>query len=158
VNSPERICVFYSPGQNFPNVLKNLRKRHPAAHIEALVPPNYPEKDLLLPAANEIVTTDYERYPLSKPTRLPRLVRQIQSRRYDRFVVLFDSMKQRWLCAVSGAPRAECWSVYGRVVPLENTLPGFLGSAVRRGLGGKWKYVYVWLYVHLIPARPSKPD
>ena len=47
LNTSERICVFYTPGQNLARLLGHIRNRYPHAHLEALVPPDFPNVEAL---------------------------------------------------------------------------------------------------------------
>ena len=136
MNNSERACVFFSIGSDFAKVVKTVRARHPGARITAMAPPDFPMDGV---AADDVVRMEVQRYRPWHVARLRRLARQLRAGRYDRFVVLFPSVKLKMLASLSGAPKCECWGVDGRVRRLD---PGFWGNfsgELPRRLRGFWQ-------------------
>ena len=150
MNHSERVCVFFSVGNDFAKVVRTVRARCPAARITAMAPPDFPMDGVV---ADDVVRMEVQRYRPWQVGRLRRLARQLRAGRYDRFVVLFPSVKLKMLVSLSGAPQCECWGVDGRVRRLD---PGFWGNfsgELPRRLRGFWQFLDVWAQTLLRPVR-----
>lgn len=69
---------------------------------------------------------------------------------------MFDTVQQRSVAALSGAPVCECWARDNRIYPLPTTIPGVLAEAATRHARGYARVVTrlarVWL-TRVPPAR-----
>lgn len=147
MSEPKRICAFYSHGPHYRRMLRFLRERHPAAHITALVPPNYP-RDFLAGEADEIVTTAQTRYASRDIAAVRQLLRLIRGGGYDLFVIMFDSPRLRVLSALTGVAGRYCFQTDGRYTPVRLSLTRAVADALWRNARGRLTYVRIWLVVH----------
>ena len=152
MNRTERICVFFSAGHDFAKAVKNVRARHPGAHITAIAPPDFPMDYV---DADQVVRMEVDRYRPWHIARVRRLARQLKGGGYDRFIVLFPSVKLKMLAAASGAARAECWGVDGRVQKLEPGLLRNLAGEIPRRIYGLTLLCKIWAQT-LRPVRKHK--
>ncbi len=153
MNNQERVCVFFSVGNDFAKVVRTVRARSQGAHITAMVPPGFSTDGI---AADEVVRMEVQRYRPWQVARLRRLAQQLRAGRYDRFVVLFPSPKLKMLASLSGAPRCECWGTDGRVRGLA---PGFwanFSGELPRRLRGLRQFIEVWGQTLLRPVRKGR--
>ena len=159
MSGADRICVFYSPGEHFQRVVRNVRGQYPSARICAMVPAGFPkveegsEMDRLV---DEWIVTTRKRYRVFNIGALRSLVAQIQGGRFDRFIVLFETLKLRGLAALSGAPVCECWMAYGRVKSIDTSLGDTLAGHANRAARGRWLFLRLWFLVHFTWVR-GKP-
>lgn len=152
MKNPEHICVFFSIGNDFPKVVRTVRARNPEARITAMAPPNFPMENV---AADEVVRMEIQRYRPWHVARLRRLARLLKSGRYDRFVVLFPSIKLKMLAILSGAPRCECWGVDGRVRTLDRSIWRSFAGEIPPRLRGMRQFLAVWVQT-LRPVKKHK--
>lgn len=150
MNEIERICVFFSVGNDLAKVVRTVRARHPHSHITATAPPGFPMDGV---AADKIVLMEVSRYRPWHVARVRRLARQLREGRYDLFVVLFPSMKLKMLASLSGAPQCECWGVDGRVHRLDRSFWGNVSGEIPRRLRGFRQFLDVWAQTLLRPVR-----
>ena len=150
----ERVCVFYSVGQEYDSILRSIRSQFPNAELTALVPSAYLDTDAIAPLVDKVIRTRYTRYALHQPWRTFDLVNELRAADYDRFIVIFDSVKLRILAAMSHARACCCWALHGRIIPLETNVPHVLWDIARQIPGGWYRYLNVWFNVHF--ARATK--
>jgi len=151
-----RICIFYSKGRRFLDVLRCVRAQYPAAELIAMTPPNYTMSPEEKAEATRVVTTELAAYSVRAPGAFLRLVRQIRACRYDVFVITFDSTRLRILAALSGASSCAYCSLDGRVVPIRPTVTGTLAGAAARNLWGRLVYAWVWTVVRVAKVSGSE--
>ena len=151
-----RICIFYSKGRRFLDVLRCLRAKYPAAELVAMVPPSYKMSPEEKAEANRVVTTELEAYSARTYQPFRRLIQQIRAGRYDVFVITFDSTRLRILAALSGASSCAWCSLDGQVVLIRPTVAGTLAAAAARNLWGRLVYAWIWLVVRLAKVSGSK--
>jgi hypothetical protein len=157
MTSAPHICVFYSKGRTFTDVLSHVKARQPNARLCALVPAGYPVSEAGWPTLDEVVQTGLPRYSWRNPLSFMRLVRQIRRPRYDAFVIAFDSPRLRVLSALSGATRLYC-AMDGQLLPLHGSISGTLADVLIRSIRGRLTYAYIWLIVRLLHvSSPDKP-
>jgi len=72
--------------------------------------------------------------------------------RYDAFVILFDSPRQRILASLVRARRRLHCRLDGKVVELEYTISGVIVDAALRNLWGRLVYGLLWVLVRLLRA------
>lgn len=154
MNSPARICAFYSRGPHYQRLLKTLRTQYPEATLHAVVPPSFPP-EVLQEVANEVRQTETAEWRLSSPGSLLRLLRQLRAERYDLFVTLFDSPKLRVLAALSGARVRQHYTVDGRLLPLRLAPLRNGIDAVRRNVRGRILYAYLRYVVYSKPVQKA---
>lgn len=154
MSEPKRVCVFYSLGIEFDQIVKSIRNAYPDAHLTALVPSVYTDPAAVAPHVDEAKRTKHASYPTTRPWRIIGLIREIRRERFDVFVVIFFSFKLRLFAALSNAYEAYCWALDGRVIPLEKNVPAVLWDIAKQTVAGWWRYTRVWLNVHL--ARAGK--
>ncbi len=152
MNEPRRIGVFYGKGRTFLDALKSIKSHDPAALVCAIVPAAYPVSEDEITFADEILKTDRARYGARDIVPLLLLIRQLRGARYDAFVILFDSPRQRILASLVRARRRLHCRLDGKVVELEYTIPGVVGDAVLRNLWGRLVYAFLWAFVRLFRA------
>lgn len=159
MNDAQRICVFYSHGEHFNRVIKAVRTQNPTARLCALLPAGYhpPDEPALAQIADEILWTERANYGPSDAAALKRLVQQLRAGHYDRFIILFETLKLRGLAALSGAAICECWTAYGIIKPVDTSLPKALLGHFARILHGRLLYLRIWCSTHLCRARTRPP-
>ncbi len=111
----ERICAYYSADADYSARLTHLRRRHPEAHITAMIPPHYAISKQEREGVDEVIQTERDAYTPRDPRACMELIRRIWSGRYTRFVVMHDSAQLTLLAALSGARRPECWDGEGQI-------------------------------------------
>ena len=151
-----RICIFYSKGRSFLDVLRCLRAQYPTAELVAMTPPNYAMSPEEKAEATRVVTTELAAYSARSPRSFLRLVQQIRACRYDVFVITFDSTRLRILAALSVASSCAYCSLDGRVVPIRPTVAGTLAAAAARNAWGRLVYAWVWTVVRVAKVSGSK--
>ena len=151
-----RICIFYSKGRRFFDVLRCLRAKYPAAELVAMTPPNYTMSPEEKAEANRVVTTELAAYSASTHQAFRRLVQQIRASRYDVFVITFDSTRLRILAGLSGAHSCAYCSLDGQVVLIRPSVAGTLAGALARNLWGRLVYAWVWTVVRVAKVKGSK--
>jgi hypothetical protein len=156
-----RTCVFYSLGNNYPRILKEVRARYLGTRLCAMVPPGHPFTSEDLAPADEVIETERARYSPRDVGACLRLIRGIRAGRFDRFVVLFESRQLQILAALSRAPHCECWIIDGRVVALSPSVLGVFRRGATRVLRGIITYIRTWMVVTFKPVikipRGNKP-
>lgn len=115
MSNPLKICVFFSKGDLFVERLVAVRRRYPDAYVCAMIPARYEQAEALLKHVDEIIRTERDGYSVRTPGACARLVRQIRNRRFDLFIVMFDSAQLNLLGGLSGAKRVECWDTENRI-------------------------------------------
>ena len=148
-----RICVYFSKGRRFSDVLRAVREQERHAHICAMIPARYPLSAQERAMADEVVETELARYSLRRPRACARLVRQIRDGHYDGFVILFASPKLRILSALAGTRRRMYCTMDGRLVAIHASIAGIIAGTVARNLWGRVVYMGIWLTVHMLPVR-----
>lgn len=143
-----RIGVLYSRGPHFTRALQQLREAHPQARITAIVPPEYPREALQTLADTVVVSAQNAQAGRSLKTAVS-VVRQIRAGRFDRFVVMFDSLRLRLLAAASGATERACHTADGRILSLSRNPMPALARACARNVRGRCRYAYIrWVVYH----------
>ncbi len=152
MNEPKRICAFYSRGPHFERMLEELRKRHPEAHITALIPPGYPE-EALEDLADECISTGQAVYSLREPRSVWEVLLLIRRGGYDLIAVMFSSAKLSILARLTGIPLRYCHTPDGRFLPLRASIfrPAF--RILYRSVHGRILYAYIRFVVHHRPIK-----
>lgn len=158
MTTAERIGVFFNKGRNLTDVLRAVRKEHPAAHICAIVPKSYSATEQELALVQETAYVERARYGLGDMGGFVRLIGQIRKQRYDVFVIMFDTPKVRLLGAVSGARAVWYCRLDGRLVPISKSILGILGSVIARRTVGGVVYGGAWLAVRLLKTRTTTDE
>ena len=148
------ICVFFSFGPNYVEILRHTRAHHPDATICAMVPAGYPMTDEERSFVDEVVETELPSYSPRDPKACWRLVKLIRSRRFDRFVVMYESVQLRILAGLSGAKRCESRGRDNRNRVLSRSLPGALASILWVYTHGWFLFLRLWLVVHFTYVLP----
>jgi hypothetical protein len=152
------ICVFYSKGRTYLDVLQCVRKQYPDARLYAIIPPGYPVSAEERSLFDNAIQTDRPRYTLRGLRPLISLIRQIRAVHLDAFVVMFDSPRLRIFSALSGAQQRLFCRMDGQLVPLHDTIPGALADTLIRSIRGRLAYACIWLIVRLLHvSSPDKP-
>jgi hypothetical protein len=152
MNETQRIGVFYSRGPHFLQALKHLRTRYPRAWIAALTPPEFP-REFVEGLCDEVIETGHAAYSMRDWRALLALRKQIRGGRFDVFVVLFPSLKQRLLAAFSGSRERYCFGIDGELRPLRWSIVSGLADALCRNVRGRLTYAYIHYVVHHRPVR-----
>jgi len=150
-----RVCVFYSKGRNYLDVLRRVRAEYGKAELTAMTPPNYRLSHQEVAVADAVETTERAAYSAKDPKPFLRLVGRIRNARYDVFVITFDSTRLRILAALSGAKQCAWCSLDGQIVRIRPTVVGALASAGARNVGGRLVYAWLWAYVRLAKVKPG---
>ena len=150
-----QVCVFYSKGRTFADVVSHVKAREPNAQVFALVPAGYPVAEIELTPPHEVVQTELAQYSWRDLRPFLRLVRQLRRTRYDAFVILFDSPRLRVLSALSGATRRLYCAMDGDLVPVKASVAGTLAAELARMLWGRLAYAGLWVIVRVlrVPVR-----
>jgi hypothetical protein len=148
-----RVCVYFSVGRNFLNVLRSVKQSLPDASITAVIPPGYPISGDERSLAEEIIETDLVRYSWRTLPALARLVRQFRRERYDAFVILFDSPRLRIVSSLSGAAERLHCRMDGRLALVRMSIPGTIADVVFRNVWGRIVYAVIWSIVRFRPVR-----
>ena len=154
MNTPARICAFYSRGPHFQRLLKHLRVEYPDAVIHAIVPPTFPE-EVLQEVVDEVIKTGQAQWSLREVGALRALLGLLRGGHYDLFVVMFDSPKLRVLAALSGARKRQLFTIDGRMVPLRLALLRQSLGALGRNVRGRVLYAYLHYVVYTKPVQKA---
>jgi uncharacterized protein YbaR (Trm112 family) len=144
------ICVFYSKGRTYLDVLQCVRKQYPDARLYAIIPPGYPVSAEERSLVDNAIQTDRPRYTLRDLRPLISLIRQIRAAHFDAFVVMFDSPRLRIFSALSGAQQRLFCRMDGQLVPLQDSIPDTLADTLVRSIRGRLTYACIWLIVRLL--------
>jgi hypothetical protein len=153
-----RICVFYSKGRTYVDVLRCVAKAFPNAQLVAVIPAGYPLSPEETSLSAEVVMTESTRYSARQPGALLRLVRQLRAARYDTFVILFDSPRLRIFSALSRAKERLHCRMDGQLVPVTASIPGTMLDVAWRNVKGRIVYRWIWLVVRCCKARFIPPQ
>jgi len=148
-----RLAVFHSAGHDLRPVLDALERERPGARITIWIPRDHKLTDDIAARVNAVYETELSHYSPRQFRACWRLIRRLRDERYDAFAVLYNSPQLRMLAALSGAP--VCWCATGdrRLTPIpSNPMRVAIGEALL-GVGGRLRYVRVWLSVYCFPAR-----
>lgn len=148
-----RIAVFYGKGRTFLDVLKAVRAQHPDARLCLIFPDAYPIAEAELAFASETLRIGNARYGLRDLAAFLDFTRRVRHARYDGFVILFDTPRQRILAALTGARKRLYCRFDGRVVPLQYTLSGVVADAAFRAVWGRLAYAGLWVLVRVTRAQ-----
>ena len=106
-----------------------------------------------LALADETLQSGSVRYGMRNLPGFLGFIRRVRRARYDAFVILFDTPRQRILASLSGADRRMHCRLDGKVAVLDYTLPGIAADAVLRGLWGRIVYACLWVLVRATRAK-----
>ena len=152
-----RICVFYSKGRTYVDVMRCVANSFPNGQLVAVVPAGYPLSTEEAALATEVVVTESTRYSVRQPGALLRLVRQLRGARYDTFAILFDSPRLRIFSALAGAKERLHCRMDGRLVPVTASIAGTLLDVLWRNVKGRIVYRWIWLVVRCCKVRSVGP-
>ena len=155
MSGPRRIGVFYGKGRTFLDALRSVKTYDPAAQVCAIAPAAYPISEDEIALTDEILETDRARFGARDIIPFLHLIGQLRGSRYDAFVILFDSPRQRILASLVGARQRLHCRLDGKVVELEYTIPRVIGDAVLRNLCGRIVYVSLWVLVRVFRVPPA---
>ena len=147
------IGVFYSHGPHFMRVLRTLREQHPDARITAFVPEKFPT-EIIRAAADTIISVPPPPYGLRRPDIILALIRILRAQHPDRFVVMFDSLRLRWVARASGAREGWFIGPDGAYQPLRTTGITDLTEAAARRSRGTLLFLRIWWNVHTTRVKP----
>lgn len=156
MNGPKRICVFYSKGRNFVDVLRCIRAYEPTARIFAVVPAGYPISQAERDLADALIETETASFSIRQPRSLFRLLKQLWTAHYDGLVITFNSPKLRMLAAISAPNRSYLCALDGRLLDIQPTVTGALADLVVRNVWGRIAYAGVWLAVHGLNVKTKR--
>lgn len=145
----ETIGVFYSKGRTFASALRCIRAARPGAALTAIVPEGYPVCDEERCVADAFLEIGKGRYGLKDVGALARLTGFLRVRRFDAFVILFDSPKLRVLSALVGAGERLFCRMDGKLLPVRQSIPGTTVEAVARALWGRLVYAALWMAIRV---------
>ena len=153
-----RIGAYYSNGLLYGARLQALRKRYPDAHIAAIVPPGF-----AMPAGSdaivtEVVETERTHYSPRDIGACMRLVKLLRAGKYDRFVVMFDSVLLNALSMLSGARKPECWNAESKILPMPRTPFGLIHRVFLRGMLNHFNFAQVWIDSRKRSTQGPMPD
>jgi len=150
-----RICVFYSKGRSFADVLQAVKDKYPSAAIEAWIPRGYPASAEEKALATELLETEQALYSVRQPEFLLRLISQLRAKRYDLFLITFNSPKLQTLAALSGAAAKAYCGLDGRLWPIRPSVGKVLGDVACRAVRGRLTYAWIWLAVRCLKVEPT---
>lgn len=145
MNATPYICAYYSEGPGYLTRLKSLRARFPHGRICAMVPLGQALSDEERAETDDVVETSQAHYSPRELRACLSLLRMIRRRRFDLFMVMFDSIQLNLLAALSGARRRECWTQDHCIVRLPRSVPGVLWRVLLGHLRGRLVFLPIWL-------------
>jgi len=154
--SNQRIGVFCNAGIHAGEVVAAVLARFPDADVYALVPPGSFLKKRFGTSMVNVVEMERERYSLREPGVCWRLVRRLRRERFERFIVLFDSLQLGLLGGIIGAQTVECWDDAKVIHRLPRTVPGVLVRLLGRRIWGLTRWARIEIPSRL-RGRPQ-PD
>ena len=149
MNGQPRIAVFYGKGRTFLDVLKAVCAQYPDARLCLIFPGAYPITADERAFASETLQTQSARYGLRDLAPFLGFILRVRRARYDAFVILFDTPRQRIFAALSGARKRLYCRLDGSVVTLNYTVPGVAADAVFRAVWGRIAYAGLWVLVRV---------
>ncbi|MCP4640888.1 MAG: glycosyltransferase family 9 protein [bacterium] len=151
------IGVFYSKGRDFAQALRLLRDANPDAHICAIVPSDLADADAFTKLADDVLSTGSASYSPRNPGPFLGLIQQLRRKRFDRFVVLFPSIRLRGLASLTGAKTCDCLGSRGRSLRLGRHVVPVVVRWVCQKVSGRLLYAGLWLIVYLLPSPRVTP-
>jgi hypothetical protein len=151
-----RVALFYSVGPHFRRALDRVREEFATADaITSIVPPGLPGDAVIGVLREDVLVTERSHYTPRDLRPLLGLLRHIRSRRFDVFVVMFDSLQLRLFAALSGAPQRMVCLPQGALLPLRGNVATILFAEGARRIRGRIRYTAIWLAIRLRPVRTS---
>lgn len=150
----ERVCLFCSVPEGNGPLLQGVRDYFPHAHVIGLVRPDAKITPKQRAYANEMLETTGSAFSARRISGLIELTRNLRALKCDHLIVMFDSLKLRIFCVLSGARSAECWRPDGKIVVLPtNLLLTLLQLAWYRSAGTR----SILGIAYSLYLRPPKP-
>ncbi len=152
----EHIGFYCGLCPDFMPALREARRRWPDARLTAIVPPSYAPDEAIYAVVDDLMVTGRDAYSPLHPLAVRQLAADLRARGFSHFITLFRTTQQRILALVSGASRAELWDMDSRIRPMEVTWSGLIRGAMRRSVGGRLRYLGLFLYACIIRVPRSR--
>jgi ADP-heptose:LPS heptosyltransferase len=155
MTNPKRVCVFYSKGRTLLDALKAVKSHDPEAVICVTIPSAYSMTPQELEIADEVLTAEKARYGARDAFAFLRLAGMLRHARYDAFVILFDTPRQRILASLVHPGKRLYCRLNGAVVEIKESVPRVIADAIIRAIAGRVVYIALWAYVRVTKTRAS---
>lgn len=157
MSNPERIGILFNETQEAALLLKGARRRHPDAHLVAILSPRaaaqFPARDLV----DEIVKVELSPLRLLIKGAFSQMVKTLRAQRFDLLVLRFPTLKLRLLAAMIAPMRCEIWLAGGVIVPTPTTASAAAREYFQKRFTGVKTMVRIWcnVYCSRIPRGPD---
>lgn len=152
----ERICIYLGREPRAVLILRELRRRYPEAHIVAIVPPGQAVPEEAAAQVTKLYVTPRASYAPWRPKDYRALIRTLRDGRYDRYIIVFETLQQRLLAVFSGAKRREAWCWDNRIRTIDHRVTRLLWREVTGRVCPPFATLWWWLVVCCTRAKTPR--
>lgn len=113
----KRIGIFFNETLDAALLLNGARRRHPGAHLVAVISPRAAASFAGHELADEVVQTELSPLRLILKGALFQMVKELRSQRFDLLLLRFPTLKLRLLAALIAPASCEIWLANGTIFP-----------------------------------------
>ena len=135
MTAPLKIGILFNVTEKSALLLKGVRRRHPDAHVVAVVSERMSLTPDDMAGADELLRLELSPVRLLLRGTLFSVAERLREQGFDLFILRFGTLKLRLLAALVAPARCELWLIGGIIAPVNTT--GIV-SALK-------EYFYCWL-------------
>lgn len=142
MNDIKRIGILFNDADQADALFKGIRKRHPAAHLTAIVPVRATLPPSAMDPADDLLLVELSPVRLLARGQLFEVTRQLHEQHYDLLILRFGTLKLRILAALVAPARCEIWMVGGTIYSVSSEMGGTLREYFRnrwQGTKSVWR-------------------
>ncbi len=147
MSDAERIGILFNETQDAALLLKGARRRHPDAHLVAVLSPRaaaqFPARNIV----DEIVEVELSPLRLLIKGAFFHMIEVLRGQRFDLLVLRFPTLKLRLLAALIAPLCCEIWLASGVIVPTPTTFNAAAREYFQRRFAGVKMMARIWCNV-----------
>ncbi len=159
MTAPFKIGILFNVTEKSASLLKGVRRRHPEAHIVAVVSPGAQFSPEDMAGADELLRLELSPIHLVLKGTVFSVTEHLREQGFDLFILRFGTLKLRLLAALVRPARCELWLVGGIIAPVNaNGIVAAAREFFQRWRAGRKTVISAWCSTRFRRIRPYRAE
>lgn len=155
MTAPLKIGILFNVTEKSALLLKGVRRRHPDAHVVAVVSERMPLTPDDMAGADELLRLELSPVRLLLRGTLFFVAKRLREQGFDLFILRFGTLKLRLLAAMVQPALCELWLIGGIIAPVEaGSMVPAAKEFFQRWWAGRKTVLSAWCSTRFQRVRP----